>query len=182
LNAVDGLKEKRLLENLWFALGQEWSTAAPFKLQPLKAKGLAHDHVRLIGTGYLARIPKQSQMQLGADENLVYQQACFDRASAAGHAPRCIRTIAPGPHLPRGALIVEEIVGRNAQLPHDLPLMAQSMAALHRLPLPAENQASPLLYATDPLQAMCPAWQRVCMQSWRNFKPSAKAQPAPCGA
>ena len=50
--------------------------------------GLAHDHVRLGGTGWIARLPKQSQMQLGAAENLAYQAACFERASASGHAPR----------------------------------------------------------------------------------------------
>jgi thiamine kinase-like enzyme len=172
LNAVNALKTKRVLENLWFALGQEWPTAAPFRLEPLKAKGLAHDHVRLIGTGYLARIPKQSQMQLGAHENLVYQQACFDRASAAGFAPRCIRTMAPCAHLPRGALIVEEIVGRHAQLPQDLPLMARSLAAIHRLPLPSDDHMSPLLHAADPLQAM---WEEVATQA--TYLPQADLVP-----
>lgn len=124
------------------------------RLEPLKAKGLAHEHVRLVGTGWLARIPKQSQMQLAALDNLNYQQACFKRASPAGHAPACLHLLVPCASLPRGALIVQEIVGRSAQLPQDLPLMAHSMAALHRITLPPESQCAPLVHSSDPLQAM----------------------------
>lgn len=132
------------------------------RLEPLKAKGLAHDHVRLVGTGWLARIPKQSQMQLGAEENLIYQQACFERAGPAGHAPLCRQVIAPRDNLPRGALIVQEIVGRSAQLPQDLPLMASSLAALHSIKLPAQKHRAPLMDAADPLQAM---WDEVSTQA-----------------
>jgi Phosphotransferase enzyme family len=167
------LSEQRLLIALRDTLAQQWPQAAQRELVPLKAKGLAHDHVRLIGTGLLARIPKQSQMKLGAAENLVYQQACFDRASAAGHAPRCIRVLAPCTSLPRGALIVEEITGRKAQLPQDLPLMACSMAAMHRLPLPPADQTSPLLHAADPLQAM---WEEVATQA--AYLPQADLAPS----
>jgi hypothetical protein len=167
------LSEHRLLAALREALHQQWPQAAQCELVPLKAKGLAHDHVRLIGTGLLARIPKQSQMKLGAAENLVYQQACFDRASAAGHAPRCLRVLAPCTSLPRGALIVEEILGRHAQLPQDLPLMARSMAAMHRLPLLPMDQASPLLHAADPLQAM---WEEVATQA--AYLPQADLVPS----
>jgi hypothetical protein len=162
-----------LVTQLREALAQQWPQAAQCELAPLKAKGLAHNHVRLIGTGLLARIPKQSQMKLGAQENLLYQQACFDRASTAGHAPRCIRLLSPCRSLPRGALIVEEIVGRNAQLPQDLPLMARSMAAMHRLSLPPLDQASPLLHAADPLQAM---WEEVATQA--AYLPQAELVPS----
>ena len=51
------------------ALGGPWASAP---LERLKDKGLAHDHVRLCGTGVLARIPKQSQLQLSAQDNLAY--------------------------------------------------------------------------------------------------------------
>jgi hypothetical protein len=44
-------------------------------LEPLPDTDLAHDHVRRIGTGLLARIAKQSQMQLGAADNLDCQVA-----------------------------------------------------------------------------------------------------------
>ena len=42
--------------------------AAPQGLQRLPDKGLAHDHVRIVGSDWLARIPKQSQMQLSAQQ------------------------------------------------------------------------------------------------------------------
>jgi Phosphotransferase enzyme family len=132
------------------------------RLEPLKAKGLAHDHIRLLGTGLLARIPKQSQMQLAALDNLRYQQACFKRASGAGYAPACAQVLQPCEQLPRGALIVQEIVGRAAQLPQDMPLIAASLAALHRAVLPPESERVPLINAPDPLQAM---WDEVNTQA-----------------
>jgi Phosphotransferase enzyme family len=162
----------RLLQSLREALMQQWPDMAQVSMAPLKAKGLAHDHVRLLGTGWLARIPKQSQMQLGALENLRYQQACFKRASFAGYAPRFMRLLLPCASLPRGALIVQEIEGRNAQLPQDLPLMARSMAAMHRTALPASTQRAPLQDSADPLQAM---WNEIHAQA--NYLPQADLAP-----
>jgi hypothetical protein len=121
-------------------------------LERLKDKGLAHDHVRLVGTGILARIPKHSQMQLSAMDNLAYQSACFTRASATGYAPRLIGQILPCDDLPRGALLVEEIVGRNAVLPDDLMAIVQSLASMHTLALPGSDACAPLRNAPDPLR------------------------------
>lgn len=168
-----------LLDHLRRALLEQWPSgpSQPHRwermhLEPLKAKGLAHDHVRIGDTGWLARIPKQSQMRLAASENLAYQRACFERASAAGHAPACVQVLQPCSSLPRGALIVQEIVGRPAQLPQDLPLMAASLAALHRLALPPAAQRAPLLSASDPLQAM---WMEIAQQT--TFLPQAGLSP-----
>jgi thiamine kinase-like enzyme len=111
--------------------------------------GLAHDHVRLRGTGRIARLPKQSQMRLGAAENLAYQAACFTRASASGHAPRLSAVLPPSLGLPRGGLIVEEIEGRPARLPGDLPAIMAALAAIHALPVP--ERRAPLLDPADPL-------------------------------
>jgi len=111
----------------------------------LPDKGLAHDHLRLGESGLLARVPKQSQMRLAAEENLSYQAACFQRAAAGGHTPRLHWVIPPSDSLPRGALIVEEIAGRTARLPEDLPAIAAALAAIHRLPLPAPEARPPLL-------------------------------------
>ena len=80
-------------------------------------KGLAHWHFRLPGTGWIARVPKQSQMNLPAEANLAYQSACFVRAAPSGHTPKLLGVLSPSEHLPRGALLVEEIVGRPARLP-----------------------------------------------------------------
>jgi hypothetical protein len=157
-----------LMDGLTQALRDEWPAHSNHPLELLKAKGLAHDHVRLRGSGWLARIPKQSQMRLNALDNLAYQKACFDRASPAGHAPQCIKVLQPCPSLPRGALIVQEIVGRTAQLPGDLPLMAQSMAAMHSLALRSQDAAAPLIHAADPLQAL---WDEV--QAQASYLPQA---------
>ena len=164
--------DQRLLAALRQALHAQWPLYAAHPLEALKAKGLAHDHVRLVGTGWLARIPKQSQMRLNVADNLAYQQACFERASPAGHAPQCVRILAPCASLPRGALIVQEIVGRSALLPADLPLMAQSMAAMHSIVLPSPGQHVPLIHAADPLQAL---WDEV--QSQASYLAEAHLEP-----
>lgn len=132
-------------------------------LTRLPDKGLAHDHVRLEGTGLLARVPKQSQMGLSAADNLAYQQACFERAGAGGHTPRLHGVLAPSDVLPRGALLVEEIVGRPARLPEDLPALARSLACLHGLPLPAPAGRPPLRADGDPLQALS---DEICTQAF----------------
>jgi thiamine kinase-like enzyme len=113
--------------------------------------GLAHDHIRLGGTRRIARLPKQSQMQLGAAENLAYQAACFTRASASGHAPQLHVVLPPSDALPRGGLIVEEIEGRAARLPEDLPAIMAALAAIHALPVPEAGARLPLLDPADPL-------------------------------
>ncbi|MBC7723697.1 MAG: aminoglycoside phosphotransferase family protein [Burkholderiaceae bacterium] len=126
-----------------------WSTA---RLQPLADAGLAHHHVALEGTGVLARIPKQSQLQLDASANLAYQEACFTRAAASGHTPALTAVLAPRPGLPRGALLVEHIEGRAAELPRDLAAIATALARIHALPLPADR--APLWDHADPLAAL----------------------------
>lgn len=141
-----------LSSRLQQALGHSAPTLADAPLEPLPDTGLAHDHVRLVGRGLLARIPKQSQMGLPAEENLRYQAACFERASASGHMPRLHAVLSPSDDLPRGGLIVEEIVGRIARLPGDLPAIARALAALHKLPLPEPGRRAPLRDADDPLQ------------------------------
>lgn len=143
-----------LLLSLAAALTAQHSPWASAPLERLKDKGLAHDHVRLCGTSVLARIPKQSQLQLSAQDNLAYQRACFERASAAGHAPHLRGVLPPSLQLPRGALLVEEIIGRNAVLPGDLGLIVQALASIHALALPAVADRHPLINAPDPLQAM----------------------------
>jgi len=137
-----------LRPQLELALGQ-----SP-ELQLLDDKGLAHWHVRLQGTGLLARIPKQSQMALAPQENLRYEAACFERAAACGHVPRLERVIAPSAGLPWGVLLVEEIEGVPASSPAHLDAIMQALAALHALPLPSFDMRPPLLSDSDPLAGM----------------------------
>jgi hypothetical protein len=93
-----------LISQLRQALRESGLAAADSPMEMLPDKGLAHDHVRLVGTGLLARVPKQSQMDLGAVDNLLYQRACFERAAASGHTPRLHGWLPPTSALPRGAL------------------------------------------------------------------------------
>lgn len=142
-----------MIESLRNAL----SAARVYELTPLELlpdKGLAHHHVRLCGRGIIARIPKQSQMNLSALDNLQYQAACFLRASAGGHAPRLHTILAPSTALQRGALLVEEIVGSPASLPNDLPALAEALASIHARPVPAPTARPPLQDPAQPLAAM----------------------------
>jgi thiamine kinase-like enzyme len=146
---------ERRLDPLLASLQRVLACALPgyeaVSLMPLADTGLAHWHVRLGDTGMLARIPKQSQMQLGAAENLAYQRACFERAGASGHTPRLHHVIGPDGGLPRGALIVDYIDGRPVCLPNDLPLLMRALAAIHSLPLPSPAERAPLRDTADPL-------------------------------
>jgi hypothetical protein len=143
-----------LLANLRHALREARSPWADAPLALLGDKGLAHHHVRLIGSGLLARLPKQSQMGFDAAANLAYEAACYQRAAPSGHVPRVKGTLAVSAALPRGGLLVEEIVGRTARLHDDLSAIADAFAAIHSLPLPEQNARAPLIDAADPLVAL----------------------------
>ncbi|MEA2118670.1 aminoglycoside phosphotransferase family protein [Halovibrio sp. HP20-50] len=123
-------------------------------LTPMADTGLAHDHVWIHreGDDWVARLPKQSQMNLPPEENLAYQTACYERSSPGGHTPQLYDVLPPSNQLPRGGLLVEAIRGRLAKLPEDLPAVAEALASLHRQPLP--NEKAPLLAPADPWQAM----------------------------
>ena len=105
----------------------------------LPPKGMAHAHFRL-PDGVLARVPRWSQIGLDAAANLRHQATAFTRAAPSGHTPRLIGTLEPGPDLPMGALLVEEISGRPPRLSEDYPAIAKALAAIHALPSdPAPN-------------------------------------------
>lgn len=121
------------------------------QLQPLEVKGLAHDHVEVLGRGLLLRVPKQSQFAMAAAENLNYQAACFRRVGISGHAPGFEALIEPCESLPMGALLVERIEGRPPSLPKDLGALAECMANVHALPVPEPAQRPPLEDHRDPI-------------------------------
>ncbi len=137
-----------LIERLAWALTRTERHGA-VELEPLAVKGIAHDHLRLVGTGLIARVPRRSQFALSAEENLAYQAACFERALPSGHTPRLDGVIAPCEGLSMGALVVEEIGGRPMRLPEDLPRSAEALASIHRLPVPAPANRPPLADHTD---------------------------------
>ena len=123
-------------------------------LELLVDRGLAHDHVRIRGTGLLLRLPKQSQMALDPFHNLAYQAACFDRSAHSGHVPLIHGALSPMPELPLGALIVQEIFGRTAELPKDLTAIVAALATIHSLPVPPTNRRRPLINHADPVGEM----------------------------
>ena len=128
---------------------QETGRYGAVDLEPLRVKGIAHDHLRLAGTGLLVRVPRQSQFALPPEDNLRYQAACFERALPSGHTPRLDAVIPPRPGLPMGALVVEDIRGRPMRLPDDLPRSALALAAIHRLSVPAPAERPPLADHSD---------------------------------
>ncbi|WP_168011813.1 phosphotransferase [Halomonas salinarum] len=126
-------------------------------LTPMADKGLAHAHLwlsRRNGKDWVARLPKQSQMRLAADDNLAYQAACFTRASRGGHTPALKAVLPASDALPRGGLLVSAIHGRSARLPEDLQAIAETLASLHAQPLPPSPERAPLLAPTNPWSAM----------------------------
>ncbi|MCC2112079.1 MAG: aminoglycoside phosphotransferase family protein [Hyphomicrobiales bacterium] len=127
---------------------------------PLADTGLAHWHARIGTTGALLRAPKQSQMRLGAEENLAYQAACFRAAEPSGHTPKLIDIVPPYEDLPLGALLVEAIDGRPPRLPGEMPAIAEALAALHQCPI--SGAAENLFRPDDPLAAM---WAEVETQA-----------------
>jgi len=60
----------------------------------------------------------------------------------------------PSTHLPRGGLLVQEVHGRPARLPQDLPGIVRALASIHSLALPDAAQRAPLRDPADTLQAL----------------------------
>lgn len=139
-------------------------------LDPLPTTGLAHDHIRISGTGMLLRVPRQSQLALAARENLIYQAACFRRMAASGHTPKLYGVIDPTPEIPMGALVVEEIVGKTLDLPAGLTDAARALAAIHAMPLPPAAERTPL---KDPDDAVAATLQEVLAQGRNLSSPLA---------
>ncbi len=144
---------QELLEALHKELTQipAYSGVGPEDLQPLPFRGLAHDHVAILGTDQLLRVPKQSQFALSARDNLIYQESCFRRVSDSGFAPRLHGVIRPGPSVPMGALVVDHVRGRAPELPGDLPALAECMAAVHGMAVPEPEARAPLADHRDPV-------------------------------
>lgn len=122
-------------------------------LSVLSTKGISHDHWRIGETGLVLRIPRMNQWGMEPQAALTYQKTAFQRAAASGHAPNCIKTLPPTVALPRGALVVTEIVGHAPRLPKDLHAIADTLAALHSMPMPAEDGFAPLQLHRNPVSS-----------------------------
>jgi hypothetical protein len=115
------------------------------ELVPMREKGVAHAHFSLPRHGLVLRVPRLSQWALPPAENLAYQAACFRRAEPSRATPRLRAVLPVSANLPRGALLVEAIVGRPPRLPADMDCLATALARLHALPLPAPSDRAPLV-------------------------------------
>jgi len=108
----------------------------------LPATGTAHGHVRL-RDGTLARVAYAHEGDASATGRLHAQAAAFRHLEPAGRTPRLHDVIEPRAGLPGGALIVDFIDGHAPRLPHELELMADTLARLHALPLPSASSPIP---------------------------------------
>ena len=128
-----------------------FSDVARDRLEPMRTKGLVHEHVRIRGASSVIRVPRLSHWGFAPERHIVYQTACFERAAASGRTPRLHGVIAPAAGVPYGALIVDEIVGRPPRLPADTTAIADTLAAIHTLAVPDER--APLPVHDDPVAA-----------------------------
>ena len=130
-----------------------FSDVARDRLEPMRTKGLVHEHVRIRGASSVIRVPRLSHWGFAPERHIAYQAACFERAAASGRTPRLHGVIAPAAGVPYGALIVDEIVGRPPRLPADTTAIADTLAAIHVLPVPSPAERAPLPVHDDPVAA-----------------------------
>ena len=126
-----------------------WHGLREDALQKLPEKGLAHAHWRIAGQGLLVRVPRSPDR----DQSLLRQATCFQRLEPCGRTPLLHAVLKPSAELPGGALIVDEIEGRPPRWPAELSLVAETLAAIHSLPLPPEDERPPLPDPVDPFAA-----------------------------
>ena len=114
----------------------------PFDGEALPATGTAHGHVRL-RDGRLARIAYAHDGDPTAAGRLHQQAEAFRYLQPAGCTPRLYEVVEPRPGLPGGALIVDFIEGHAPRLPDETDAMAETLAAIHALPLPPATSLIP---------------------------------------
>lgn len=141
------------LERLAAAVSGRFGDVAPADLVPLETAGLNHAHVDIRGSGKLLRVPRLSAYGFSPEDNLRYQAACFVRSAPSAAVPALHGTVPPQTGVPWGALVVEKVAGRPPRMPDDLHAVARSLAAIHRLPVPAKGQRRPIPFHDDPVGA-----------------------------
>ncbi|MBS0539351.1 MAG: aminoglycoside phosphotransferase family protein [Proteobacteria bacterium] len=145
----------------------------PFDGEALPATGTAHGHVRL-KNGLLARIAYAHEGDPTAAARLNLQAEAFRYLQPAGCTPRLHEVIAPRPGLPGGALIVDFIDGHPPRLPGELDTMAETLAAIHALPLPPAT--SPIPRQTDPFGQTLAAVEPLVARFLDKAVPDADAR------
>lgn len=127
-------------------------------LASLSSKGTAHGHIAIAppidGRNLVVRIAYAFPNDPTAAARLTAQAEAFRRCEPSGVTPRLFATVLPSSAMPGGLLIVDRIEGRVPHLPAELDLMAQSLAAIHSLPVPAPDRAAPIPFPPDPVVAL----------------------------
>ena len=133
-----------VIEALLAALREQPAHAALTErdLVRLPATGTAHGHVRL-PNGLLARVAYAHEGDATAAARLATQAAGFRHLAPAGRTPRLHAVIEPRAGLPGGALVVDHVEGRAPALPAELAAIADTLARLHAVPLPAPGSPIP---------------------------------------
>ena len=97
-------------------------------LQEMRDKGLAHHHVRIVGSRR-DRAPAQAKPDgSGGAGQPRLPGGVLSACGGHRRGTDAVRPAAAGAALPRGGLLVQEIVGRAARLPDDLPAIARALA------------------------------------------------------
>jgi thiamine kinase-like enzyme len=127
-------------------------------LASLSSKGTAHGHVAILppvdGRNLVVRIAYAFPNDPTAAQRLIVQAEAFRRCAPSNATPRLFATVPPSAATPGGLLIVDRIDGRPPQLPQELALMARSLAAIHALPVPPQQQAAPIPFPADAVTAL----------------------------
>ena len=135
-------------------LKAQWPGLAARDLVPLPMKGVAHDHLAIAGQGLIVRVPRLSQWSMPAEAALEYQAEGFRRVAPSGVTPILHAVLPPDDLLPRGALVVDFVEGRAPRLPDELPALARTLAAIHRVPTIPPRRRPPLAdHAPNPIAA-----------------------------
>ena len=135
-------------------LNAQWPGLAAADLVPLPMKGVAHDHLALAGRDLVVRVPRLSQWSMPAEAALAYQAEGFRRVAPSGVTPDLHAVLPPVDLLPRGALVVDFVEGRAPRLPDELPALARTLAAIHRVPTIPPRRRPPLAdHAPNPIAA-----------------------------
>ncbi|MDB5359621.1 MAG: aminoglycoside phosphotransferase [Rhodospirillales bacterium] len=135
-------------------LRAQWPGLTAADLDPLPMKGVAHDHLALHALGLVVRVPRLSQWSMPAEAALAYQAEGFRRLAPSGVTPGLQAVLPPDTLLPRGALVVDFVAGRAPRLPDELPALARTLAAIHRVPTIPPRRRPPLAdHAPNPIAA-----------------------------
>jgi hypothetical protein len=164
-----------MIESLLSALRERpaFSALSADDLKPLPATGTAHGHVRLPNR-LIARVAYAHEGDPTAAARLSTQAAAFRHLAPSGRTPRLHDVTEPRPGVPGGALIVDFIEGRAPRLPDELALMADTLARIHALPLPAAG--SPIPRQKNPFLETLAAIEQNATRFLDKAVPDARAR------